>query len=427
MSAQDRIFLLLQGPHGPFFGQLADRLRAAGAVAWRAGFNRGDQFFWGRRPGYIAIRDARDSWPSRCAAILSERGISDVVLYGDTRPIHAEAVRQARARGLRIHVFEEGYLRPYWATYERGGTNGHSRLMEIRVQDMASALAAAPDHDPPVPAHWGDMRAHVFYGAVYHFWVLAANHGYPGFRPHRALSVAQEFRLYLRRLILMPYHAGLRTLTTLRVRHGGFRFHLVLLQLQHDASFQAHSPFGTMSEFLTLCLSAFSQGAAAADHLVFKAHPLEDGRAGIGRTLRAEARKLGISRRVHFLPGGKLAPLLDGAVSAVTVNSTAGQQALWRGLPLRTLGTAIYAKPGLVSPQELDDFFRAPQPPDAATYASFRRFLTETSQVPGGFYGRRNRKLLLTRCADLLLSPQDPYDRLLSSDAASGQQSGPNG
>jgi capsular polysaccharide export protein len=28
----------------------------------------------------------------------------------------------------------------------------------------------------------------------------------------------------------------------------------------------------------------------------------------------------------------------------VTVNSTAGQQALWRGLPLRAFGTAVYAQ-----------------------------------------------------------------------------------
>ena len=52
ISGQDRRFLLLQGPHGPFFRALGRMLGAAGAEVWRVGFNRGDEFFWGL-PGYI--------------------------------------------------------------------------------------------------------------------------------------------------------------------------------------------------------------------------------------------------------------------------------------------------------------------------------------------------------------------------------------
>ncbi len=51
---------------------------------------------------------------------------------------------------------------------------------------------------PKAPAHWGDMRQHVFYGALYHFFVMAMNGRYRNFRPHRDLTVGQEFRLYLR-------------------------------------------------------------------------------------------------------------------------------------------------------------------------------------------------------------------------------------
>ena len=44
--AGDRVFLLLQGPHGPFFHALARMLRAAGSTVWRVGFNAGDRAFW---------------------------------------------------------------------------------------------------------------------------------------------------------------------------------------------------------------------------------------------------------------------------------------------------------------------------------------------------------------------------------------------
>ena len=134
--ARDRVFLFLQGPHGPFFAGLAALLRAAGCETWRVGFNTGDRVFWHPSDRYIPYRGPADTWPDKLAAILGEKGATDLVLYGDTRPVHAGAIRLAEARGLTVHVFEEGYLRPYWTTYERGGSNGHSRLMGMSVADM---------------------------------------------------------------------------------------------------------------------------------------------------------------------------------------------------------------------------------------------------------------------------------------------------
>mgnify|MGYP003138512366 FL=1 len=45
MAAENRSFLFLQGPHGPFFHRLGQMLRAAGADVWRVGFNQGDSAF----------------------------------------------------------------------------------------------------------------------------------------------------------------------------------------------------------------------------------------------------------------------------------------------------------------------------------------------------------------------------------------------
>jgi capsular polysaccharide export protein len=421
-TAPRRSFLLLQGPHGPFFAALADQLRAAGCGVLRIGFNRGDEAFWAGRPGYIPFTGTSDAWPAFLSAILSEHTVTDIALYGDSRPVHAEARRLAAERGVRVHVFEEGYLRPYWVTYERGGSNGNSRLMSMPVAAMRAALDRARIADQPeAPAVWGDMRQHIFYGALYHFFVMAMNGRYPNFRPHRTLDVRAEFRLHLRRLFLMPVHRIERAIATARVRSGGFPYHLALLQLEHDASFRDHSPFATMTEFVALVAEGFAEGAPAHHHLVFKAHPLEDGRAAIAATIRAEARRLGIASRVHFLRGGKLAPLLDRARSAVTVNSTSGQQALWRALPLRAFGRAVYDKPEFVSSQDIAAFFADPAPPDAAAYRAYRRYLLETSQVPGGFYSARGRARLLQRIVDMMLDPLDPYDALASRTAAARQ------
>ncbi len=417
-----RNFLFLQGPHGPFFHQLAKMLRQTGAQAHRVGFNAGDRAFWSDGNSYIRFSERPEDWPARFSQIAQTLSITDLVLYGDTRPVHARAIEVARHLALRVHVFEEGYLRPYWVTYERGGSNGNSPLMDMSMDEIRSKLAARTPAMSEAPDHWGDMREHVFYGALYHFFVLFANRNYRHFQSHRSIPVSREFFLYFKRLSLMPWHTASRMAATRRIKRGGFPYHLALLQLEHDASFQAHSPLDSMTDFLAAVIEGFAAGAPSHHHLVFKAHPLEDGRAPLRSEIRRLSRKHGLWGRVHFLRGGKLAALLNGAQSAVTVNSTSAQQALWRGLPLSTFGRAIYSKPEFVANQPIADFFAAPELPDVEAYRDFRQFLLATSQIPGGFYAERSRRQLLRKLVDMMLQRADPYEALAKTGAAQRQQ-----
>lgn len=414
--------MFLQGPHGPFFHRLAKMLRLAGAEVWRVGFNAGDRAFWFHPKSYIAYRDPLDAWAQTFAALVAEKPVTDIVLYGDTRPIHAQAIAEAKRRGLTVHVFEEGYMRPYWVTYERGGSNGNSKLMGMSITAMQSALAQSDMEAPLPPGHWGDMRQHIFYGALYHWFVMFRNAAYRNFKPHRSLSVTKEFQLYLKRLLLMPLLAGDRLLATMRIRLEGFPYHLALLQLEHDSAFQMHSPFETTTDFLELVIDGFAKGAPKHHHLVVKAHPLEDGRAPLRREVKRLAQMHGIAGRVHYVRGGKLARLLNDARTAVTVNSTAGQQVLWRGIPLKAFGKAVYRQPELVSDQPLPEFFSAAARPNNKAYKDFRRYLLETSQVPGGFYARHGRRQLLRLVVDMMLSDHDPYEALEKGTAAPRQQ-----
>ncbi|MBV1867957.1 MAG: capsule biosynthesis protein CapA [Marinosulfonomonas sp.] len=421
-AGTDRHFLFLQGPHGPFFYRLGKMLRATGAQVCRVGFNAGDRAFWRNRANYIAFTGTTQDWPDRLTQILDDNDITDIVLYGDTRPVHAAAVIAAKARGLRIHVFEEGYLRPFWVTYERDGSNGNSQLMDMSVADIRHRLQQADLELPEVPGHWGEMRQHIFYGALYHWFVMARNQNYPNFAPHRAISVRQEFKLHLKRLALMPWHRIGRLIATRRIKRGGFPYHIGLLQLEHDASFTAHSSFTTMREFLRLVIEGFANGAPSHHHLVFKAHPLEDGRTPLKQDILRIGREFGVADRLHFVRGGKLATLLDHARSAVAINTTAAQQVLWRGIPLKAFGTAVYSKPEFVSDQPISRFFAAPMRPDVDAYRDFRLFLLETSQIPGGFYSTRGRQQLLRRMADMMLAQNTPYTARQKIGAASGQQ-----
>ena len=185
------------------------------------------------------------------------------------------------------------------------------------------------------------------------------------------------------------------------------------MQLQHDSAIQNHSPFKTNASFLEFVLRSFAKNAAPHHHLVIKAHPLEDGHSEIAYHLRRLGTKFGINRRIHYLPGGKLAHVLDPALSVVTVNSTAGQQALWRGILVKTLGQEVYNQVQFISKQSLDAFFAHPKAPNLKAYKAFRNFLLQTSQIPGGFYSKAGRQQAIAQLAKKMFHPLDPYSAFL--------------
>lgn len=72
--------------------------------------------------------------------------------------------------------------------------------------------------------------------------------------------------------------------------------------------------------------------------------------------------------------------------------------------------------------QTLDAFFKQPARPDNRAYKDYRRYLLETSQLPGGFYSARGRRQLLRHVVDMMLAPEDPYDALTLGTATPRQQ-----
>lgn len=415
-DATRRAFLFLQGPHGPFFCELAKALIDEGAEVHRVCFNPSDEREWrnaGPKYRYTGPTESFDEWLDQHLPAL---GITDIVLYGDTRPVHRIALDRAQNLGLETHCLEEGYLRPSWVTYERFGNNGNSPLMSLSLPRMAQALGQGTRPEFDAPATWGDTRQHIWYSALYHAMCLLPSVRYGKPAGHRDLPLWKETAIYAIRALKSPWIRLRRGIQQWSLLRSSKTFHLTLLQLSFDASMQVHSDYESTSEFIEDVIDAFAEGAPAEDYLVLKAHPFEDGREKLGKVIRDLAHDLGVGDRVIFIDGGKkLASLLDRARSAITVNSTAAQQALWRGLPVVAMGRAIYKKPGLVSQQTLSSFMRHPRRPDLRSYWLFRQFMMETSQVTGSYYSIGGRKRLLQQLPVLMLDPVDPYDKVLSS------------
>ena len=414
-----RSFLFLQGPHGPFFAQLAKELVYAGHGVLRVGFNRGDEVFWGKDGPYLAFRGEPHERRSFLDQAVRDYGVTDVVLYSDTRPAHRDAVEIANDLGLVVHCFEEGYLRPYWITYERGGANGNSPLMDRTMADIEMLVGKDEPDLPDAPAHWGNLWGHNLWSSLYHLNVWFRNHTYPHYRSHRGIGLRDEFVLQAYRWLVTGPRAGVRWWLTRRLVRTRHPYHVVLLQLGHDANMRDHADFASVGDFVRLVIKEFAAGAPAHHQLVFKAHPLEDGREPVERHVQSLAKAGGLKGRVWFLPGGRLGPLLDRATTAITINSTAAQQALWRGLPVKAFGQAVFAKPEFVSDQPLRSFFADGTRPDLRLYRMFRHYLLRSSQILGSFYSSGGRREAIRRLVDLMLDDHDAYDRLHSENATS--------
>jgi len=397
LAAPARHFLFLQGMPGPFFRRLARRLRENGARTSRVNFNGGDVLDWlgGEARAY---RGRPEDWSAWLADHLDRTDVTDIVVFGDCRDAHRAARLVADRRGLRFHVFEEGYLRPDHVTLERGGVNGHSSFpRSLRAIDLLATRLGAPDPGMPVPSYFRHraLQAACYYGAA---WLGAAL--FPHYRTHRQWPPMREARGWIRRFLRRRVERteSLRSLTSL----AGRPFFLLPLQLEGDSQLSFCSPFASMREALELIIASFASAPPEAMLLV-KMHPLDPGIVPWRRVVAEIAAEAGIAGRVVFIERHDLAPLLGAAQGVITVNSTVGPLALAEGKPVMALGDAIYRVPGVTADCPLDAFWQSPPPLDSANVALLRQALLAKCLVNGGFHSEEGLGRLVERSVDRLL------------------------
>lgn len=382
-AAHARRVLLLQGLMGSFFQWLGQGLRKAGHEVFKVNFNGGDKAYW-RLPNGIDFRGTLEEWPAAFARLLDDYRITDVMLFGDCRDHHTAALEVCRERSVTVWVFEEGYVRPDWVTMEIGGVNGHSLLPRDPhwYRARAAELPPLPEHNK-VPS---SFRRRATEGLWYNVSDLLTRWRYPGWRTHRPWHPLVEGMGWARKLSRRRERReqGARLLDRLVEREEPY--FLFPLQLDSDAQIRLHSPFAGIVEALKVVLQSFAEHAPDDARLVVKEHPLDNGVRDWQLETTDLAERFGIADRVDYLAWGDIEAIAERAEGMVTINSTSGTLGLARGIPVVVLGTAIYDLPGLTFQHGLDRFWTEVTPPDADTFAAFRRVLIEHCLIPGGFF-----------------------------------------
>lgn len=392
-------FLFLQGPQGPFFHLLGRLLRQAGHRVVRVNFNGGDAFDW-RGPETVPFREKQNEWPGALIQLYKLNATTDLILFGDCRPLHEIAIKIAWSNGIRVHVFEEGYDRPNWITLEQGGVNGNSSMPADPewYRTMAKTMGRSISNVSAGKV----TRALMWRCTVYYTAVFAGRASYPYFKTHRPFDEKEEVRSWGCRLARMQSQKRRDKVIQDSLLASGRRFFLFGLQLGSDYQIRRHSPYPDMCSAIKEVLASFANHAPTDLSLLVKNHPLDPGIVDLEQFTLKTSTGLGIQDRVIFTHGGVLPRYLRAAEGTVVVNSTLGMSSLQYRRPTMVLGRAVYKVPGLVHGGGLDSFWRSPVPPDAGLYADFRRVLFHETQINGSFYTKKGIKMILPKAFERL-------------------------
>ncbi len=379
-----RHVLFLQGTGSLFFWRLSKSLISAGVKTSKIRFCFSDKFFW---PSKIDTRFKAklSTWEGFLSNYLITQGISDIVLFSDSRPYHKIAVKVAKTLGVNVFVFENGYLRPNWITMEMGGVNGRSPFP--KTMEEISTLAAKHEHADQTPIslqpvnpfrqHIGDTMFHAV-----NFWTKFYHPYYENFRKTYALK---ELYGWTKRLFQHRRKAKRSEQAVKKLLKNKNDFFLFPLQLESDYQLLVDSKFSSVLNACDEIVSSFAKHSKKADILVIKNHPLDNNYTNWEKQVQKCAFRHGVANRVVFLETAHNPTLLDNAKGMVTINSTMGTSALHHDLPLCVLGNAIYNIDGLVHEDGLDQFWLNPIAPEKGCYKTFKRALIGQTQIPGRF------------------------------------------
>lgn len=380
--------LFLQGPASPFLKRVADHLQSRGWKIHKLHFCIGDAIMWWPKRADWFSKPMAD-YPAFLRQYILDRGVTDIVMLGDGRARHAEALKVGLALGIRVHVFEHGYLRPDWLMIETRSSSGKRPRPSVVLNINNLNQIGKPDQTITQPVFSQSFLVSSLYDLAFHlpnvfFGWLA----HPHYRTHGPIHPLWEYAGWIKKGLFRRSRRRAAQHMQTRYREEAPAYFLFALQLFGDYQIRNHAPAGNLYKIVNGAIRSFARYAPSHCKLLFKTHPLDNGLYNWTRNIAGEAKKYGIEERVDVIDGGDLDVLIDKSVGVVTVNSTVGVTALLAHKPVLALGRAIYDQEGLTHQSNMLEFWTSPQAPDVGLPEAFARVLIELTHFRGGFIGR---------------------------------------
>lgn len=395
-----RRVLFVGAPFGRFFAYLAPALESRGVSVWRTVCDGGEYVATPSR-NRIVFRgaDTESEWRTFLQGILRGRHISAIVTFNDacrrTRVAHDLAAEMGIAR----YVLEEGYLRPWWVTFDHVGVNGNSLL----PKDPSFYLARGAPSAPTV--QFSQSFKYLVRDTTLHFALCTALSPFLPYDPkYYGDSIWTQAKGYVGQYIWRMTHSEAGTLDLLRARRAeGRDVFVALLQKPGDAQLRYHSPFGANNPYMREVIESFAAHADSQSILVVKQHPLDYGIERSDRLFDELVERHRLGGRAFYVRTLTIESVLELVSGLVTINSTGGLAAIERLVPTVALGSAIYDVPGLTFQNGLDRFWAERTAPDDVLVRAFVNYLRNETQINGGYYSRESIDLLVGNLLSVML------------------------
>lgn len=387
-----RDVLLLQGPIGPFFSRFAEELTGRGFNVWKVNLNGGDKYFY-RRTQSMDYPGNLQGWDAYLDRLIVNKNIGRIYLFGDCRSYHRIARKVAKRHGIRVFVFEEGYIRPNYITLEEQGVNGHSPMLQRKLD--LNELESAPEEsvaaiEKSLPQKM--VLRHAYHVIAYYLSCRFLRNRFPEYQHHRPLKAFSEGARWIR--------SGFRKLRFQHTEKNVIRkviaeydnnYFVCPLQVHCDMQVVVHSKFNSIEHFIGDVLTSFARHAAPNKAIVFKHHPMDRAYKDYSVLFENLVAELGLHGRVFYVHDVCLPTLLKNAEGTVLINSTVGMSSLFHGTPVKTLGKAIYDLPGLTTQRSLESFWGRTGAVNRSLFVAFRQYLIESNQLNGSFSARLDK------------------------------------
>lgn len=372
--------LLLQGPLGPFFQDFSVWLRSKNINVSKVNFNGGD-WFYSKHANIFNFNQPIDNLSSWLQSLIKGKLIDAIVCFGDCRPQHQIAKQVCELLDVDFFVFEEGYIRPDYITFEYQGVNGNSSwshedtvLLPVTVND-------------PIDAHQKFIKM-VGYAITYYIAMTLGKFWFTHYKHHRNTSTLKEAKAWLvsgyRRLTNSVYDSKQMNFIQTHLKD---KYFICALQVFNDYQVRVHSNYNDVTDFINEIIISFANHADKSAYLVFKHHPMDRGYRNYKNMIDSLINQLGIEERVYYVCDVHLPTLIEHSLGMVTINSTTGLQSLYRHKPVKALGTAIYNLHGVSAQMSLDNFWQDYKNTDMSKYPLFKDNLIYFTQLNGSFYG----------------------------------------
>ncbi|KZL12733.1 capsular biosynthesis protein [Pseudovibrio sp. Ad26] len=408
-SENKRCILLLQGPLSKYYARTAHHLEELGAKTLKVHFCGSDVHDW-EQTDAIHFSEPAENWALFLEALIVAHGVTDILLHGDRRYYHKVAIGVAKRLDVTIIATELGYLRPDWMTVEYGGCSALSHFPQNKQELMELDTQQAEDTSSVL--YPGSYKQIVLQELGFTLYNAVHARKFPHYHNHRTESRVQVYGGWLKARLQAKRRKQEADVIWSQLKQCGTPYYLFALQLNGDFQIRDHSPFASIYEAIEKVIASFAKNAPEKTLLLFKSHPLEYRFKELSRAIVEASRKHGVEVRTQLIHGQTIKTLAEPSLGMLTINSSAGIEALEYGVPTCCILPTIYDMDGLTHQGDWETFWHSATPPEPDVYRKFIDALKTTIQVRGSLYNAAGLEAAAKGTAEKILSTSYAEQRL---------------